>query len=337
MAKKVEQQTTAPQELKELLMIAPGINIPPTIKALYENTKNCLIIGDSIKDIDIDEIKSELKKQNKIAGPNTLVSLEAHGSRVTNTDMGVTAHFITLKKGEDTPTIKFIEDVSTINGDAPGPECFKLYSCYGSTATNEFALQYLSKRLKNKLILITYAEAKHSSSTYLMEYMYVDSIRDYREKHLTPYQQFIYDLPQNYETANFVVFEGDGDVQKFKTTRIARPEVVEIIIKTLESMPQDETRMVRLVRSFLREDARRFMYQFENVVDRATYNSMHKAVQDIEKINDQMIKNFVTGKLLHFIYVSSSQNNTLEIDKRKGNIQELIIKLLPNLKKGGQI
>ncbi|WP_375327047.1 ankyrin repeat domain-containing protein [Candidatus Tisiphia endosymbiont of Nemotelus uliginosus] len=336
MAKNVELLTTAPQELERMLIVGPRHQIPLIIKELYNNTDNWLIIGDGIKDIELHEIKTTLKKQNKVIGPATNIDLQTHGGRYKK--KGTVRHIIELNKHK-TVSAEFIYELCTLNGKyTDGPKCINFYSCNGSTATNKTAIEYLSNKLKKKLIIITHVDAKSVSNSMITDRMYIDSIKESLEKKPTPHQQFIYELPRNWlGGANFVEFEEDGTVHKFKTTRIVRPEIVDIIIKTLASMPKDETAALKLVRFFLREDARRFMYQFENVVDQPVYASMRKAIQDIEQVDEQSIKNFITATLLHSInnHADLSNENTLEAQNRRNNINELIIKLLPPLKQGG--
>ncbi len=322
MNKNIEAVVHKPKELVSLFIAGPGLKINPQLRTLYETTEGCLMIGDGKSKINIELIKEVLKERNKVITNNTRIDINAHGEKFIDDD-NIEHHTIGL--GKQVITYKFVFDLSKINN----PHTIALNqvhirSCYGDTAVNENAINLL-KSLNTTVRIFTHIEDTNQSSGLLSTLKQIASIKDYLKNTFNPHEQFIYDIPRSIESASIVEIEADGYVHKFSTTRISSEEIANIIINTLEPLAQSNTALAELTKIFLYDEGRKFRDQFGPIVDKNTYKTMNKALNYINNLDHQEIKNFITGTLLHLIFIS----------QHSPSVNNLIKNLLPVLTKHG--
>ncbi|CAF1432971.1 unnamed protein product [Rotaria sordida] len=268
--------TEEKKELKALLIIGRNIKLTAETKKLFEQNDNCLIIGDGAENsvTSIDDIKAILEEKNYKIGLGTRIDISAHGNRTEEYKY----HYTDFVEGS--LTVQFFEKLTKI---ANIPLYVHLWSCYGGAANKS------AHALGNGSILVTHIESKYPASTALDNYSKQASLTRYLNSGtpLTPYQQFILDLPENYQAATFIKVT-DKNPKKFKTLRTTKDEIIVDILNTLDQ----HTSLTDAVNKFFKKTGEKFKEVFDK-------ENITEAIKAVSTSNDKEIKDFVLGALIH--------------------------------------
>jgi hypothetical protein len=277
-------EITKPIELKELYILGSGIKITPTTMKLLANRKDYLIINWEKKNVTPKDIKRLLKKGNVKIGASTRIDVNAHGLRVNK------QHVILL--GESyVPTKDFFAYLRELAGV---PLYVHLWSCYGG-ASNKDVVSLGGHKETNPeglgSILVTHVEGKEPSSVSLSNHSMNSSLTRYLDQQnaeLTPYQQFIFDLPENYAATTFSQVKNavNKDITKFKSNRIPKAHTMtDILYGTNKKESLQE-----FFNKFLIEQVVRFKNSFTKEFKVTGINQADATIQ----LTDQAAKDYAT-------------------------------------------
>jgi ankyrin repeat protein len=302
-----------PIELKELYIRGPRIGISPATMKLLADRKDCLIIDGEKQDITPEYIKHALEERNVKIGAGTRIDINAHGLRVNK------QHVIGLGK-DSVLTKDFFADLRKLAGT---PLYVHLWSCYAGTSSKEVVSLGDSKEGESKgagSILVTHVEGKETSSVRLADYSINASLTRYLDSEntkLTPYQQFIFDLPENYETTTFsqVVDAAKDAITRYKSSRIPKEYTMAEILISIEK----EKALKDFFNKFFTEQEDNFKKTFSKEIEVTGINHADTTTQ----LTAQTAKDYATGILTHV----SGLTGDITYKLKKEQIATLIQKL----------
>lgn len=176
-----------------------------------------------------------------------------------------------------------------------------IWACYGGTANKN------ATSLKNGSILVTHIESKEAASTHLYNNSIQHSLNRYLKENLSPYQQFIGDLGENYETATFNKKTNDGLHKKFKTIRTPKNDTMAHIIKQIDK----SSSLSDFTNEFFANECKRFKDSFDKdipILDKAKIN---KSIETVTHLTEEQAKNYL-GVLIHIS--NSKQTDNINLD-----------------------
>ncbi len=121
-----------PQCYKAVLIVGPGSEYGyNTLKSMYDRP-DCLIIGDGIRDISLEEIETALKDK---VDHNTRIDVELH-ARITKDDNNEYHHFLNLNFKSTGQTTRSEDLVEMLDRCSAEPLSIELRCCYGGMVQN---------------------------------------------------------------------------------------------------------------------------------------------------------------------------------------------------------
>ncbi|MCC8417666.1 MAG: ankyrin repeat domain-containing protein, partial [Rickettsia endosymbiont of Bryobia graminum] len=158
--------------------------------------------------------------------------------------------------------------------------------------------------------LLTHIEAKETESVSLGNYSINSSLKRYLDpnNNLTPHQQFVLDIQENYEAATFNQVTAEGDHKKFKFTRIPKEiskkeSSQEIFMADVLKQIDDHEIMHDFVKDFFVKEGERFQKDFPEV-------DVQGAIKNVSNINEETAKKFAQGILVHTFRVKNQTTLT---------------------------
>ncbi len=315
-------------ELKELLIIGPNLFVLAKTEALL-NRDDCLIIKyDPISKISItkDFIEKKLKEKNCKIGRNTRIDINAHGNNLDG------KHIIDLDEDNSIFTQDFFEELKNLVRDEPLH--IHLWSCYGGAANK------VADALGYESILVTHVEGKESSLSKLSDYIMIKSLNNYlTNPSLTVHEQFLHDLPYNFEPTTFSKINKDRRILKFKSLRILRKEELKNLREGLNNSGLDYAKQMLI------EESKEFQKIFpdtnidlkldDNILKEYLLGIFIHACSSVSKTNEEEIEKFIISLKNLNININDSINhlNPLfsSLIKNNGNIAKILIKSGANI------
>lgn len=160
---------------------------------------------------------------NSSFGEMPVIYIHAHGWRTAEGK-----HEIQLDNRDPNSVCNTEDFFRKIRELVGAPLIVHLRACYGGSANKA------AKALGEGSILVTRIEAKESASAPLGEDMLHASLKRRFTKNSSPFQQFILDLQENYETSTFTKVEAEGKTTQFKSIRIPKKKEMAYVINKRE-------------------------------------------------------------------------------------------------------
>lgn len=312
MSKAVISEKAEPRELKALCIIGPEFIYNPEVSKLYDR-EDCLIIGNGIDSIEIQNVANELKKHNVRIGPNTRIDILAHGLRFEK------EHIITLSE-RNIRTKDFFRQLQDLTPKAP--IYVQLWSCYGGTANKDISF------LNPGSIIVTHIKSRYKELTEVQENARLNSITRYlNENNLNPHLQYLYDQLENYQATTFNQKDTDGHIVKFKTIRNPANESIAKKFSYILQKGISEERLIKELQEYLAFEEKRFCELFKNYLSEKDIKNFHIFISNI---NNKNMKDFITGTLINLI--EANHNNEIK-DKYEVSItlREIVFNLNSDL------
>ncbi len=272
--------------LQTIIILGPEIDILLETKALCKRNNNCLMIGDGAnkKPLMFQDIIDKVSNSSFAKMP--VIYLYAHGLRT--------------KEGKHELQLDNIDPNSMCNTEdfahklrklVGGPLVLNVHSCFGGSANK------VAKALGEGSILVTHIEAKQMASSRLGDDMLHASLKRHFAKNSTPYQQFILDLQEIFETTTFTRVESDGKIIQFKSIRIAKEkEMVDIINKMKE-----KENLTDFVREFVAKEGTRFQETFPE-------EDVTEEIKQVSELDNKTANKLIIGNLIHLCRVKQNLN-----------------------------
>ncbi|CAL7962840.1 hypothetical protein MIDIC_510030 [Alphaproteobacteria bacterium] len=292
----MQEKNPQVQELKALkgiYVIGPGIGVDSELKALYEKD-GYLMIEDGQINTTPDVIKQKLDEAHYVVTKDTRIDLNFHGSVEDGKHK--------IMEGD---TSTFFTGLKNVFGC---PLYVHLWSCYGGIAgPNELGAESC---------LVTHIEEEHPELTKLLSFSLKESIKRYQKSEerdegpLTPYEQVILDLPENFEAMNLSVVSQDGKETKKITSRRYQ-ELLEKGYITKSELGANEPNFYK-INLFLRDEAKRLISEFSQIQGVSLRRFTHDEAQrlmtgnegmNIENFGLERQKIFLAGVLMHLFHM----------------------------------
>jgi ankyrin repeat protein len=144
------------------------------------------------------------------------------------------------------------------------------------------------------------------------------SITRYLKENLSPYQQFVRDLSENYEAATFNKITNEGEHQKFKTMRTPKNDTMAKIIGGIKN----EENLANFINHFFLEEGNRFLDIFDKEMSVNDKAQVKNAIEQICSLSEEEAKKYALGILIHVSSIDQTESKNLvdliKLTKDKG-------------------
>ncbi len=271
--------------IKNIYIVGPRITSSPEIEALYNANKDWVMIGDGAADkpLIFQDIIDKIGDSSFAEMP--VIYISAHGGRHNG------KHTMDIDNSDPTLGCDTRDFLRKLNELVGGPMCVHILSCYGGSANKD------AGALGEGSFLITHIEGKEQASMPLENIRLYSLLKRSCDTNLTPSQQFILGLQENFTATTLTKVELGGKTTQFKSTRVPKKaEMFDIV-----SEMKEHEHLKNFVNKFLGQEGARFQKIFQE-------EDVAKEIKIISELDDQDANRLLTGILFHLCDVKKNIN-----------------------------
>lgn len=270
-------------KLKILVLVGPDLEMQEDrvgINTIISKMPGAFIIGGSTRDSDIEvsTVERILKSENLIIGQNTKIVIFAHGHMQYDEHNNIVYDSYSVSTSSAGKTL-FGDYFADLQKLSDSPLYLELKSCHGHGAHRQL------KNAKPGTVLVTNTGEEFPGAALFQLIALKHSLQRY-DPNLSPEQQFLNDLSENYETKAFSRVENDGHIIKYVTANF----ISETTINDLNSFFSEGNSLEQAVTMSIKAEKDSFLQKFPNVQDPSP---------NLDKLTNEEIFNYMVARLYY--------------------------------------